>query len=151
MVLSRHFCKTALSLSGINGGAYEGAILLPYIEMVTRCRRFLNVTGGGGKEGREVAAAVTAVVGLPSVEVKGDGGDECVICKEEIKEGREVCELPCEHLYHWGCILPWLKKRNTCPCCRYRLPSDDVFGEIERLWEVLAEASSRGFDGAKCM
>ncbi|GAY34159.1 hypothetical protein CUMW_282410, partial [Citrus unshiu] len=66
-VLGKHFCESALSLSGIVGGAYEGAVLLPYVEMVTRCRRFVNAMGGGvrggEKEGRDVAAAVVAVVG----------------------------------------------------------------------------------------
>lgn len=103
---------------------------------------------GGEKEGRDVAAAVAAVVGLPSVD--GSGADQCcVICKEEMGEGRDVCELPCKHLFHWLCILPWLKKRNTCPCCRFRLPTDDVFGEIERLWDALVKTSGGGssFDG----
>lgn len=146
MILGKHFCRSALSLSGIIGGAYEGAVLLPYVEMVTRCRRFVNVMGGGGggeKEGRDVAAAVAAVVAFPSV--AGAAGDQCcVICKEEMGEGRDVCALPCEHLFHWLCILPWLKHRNTCPCCRFRLPTDDVFGEIERLWDVLVKTSGDG-------
>lgn len=103
--------------------------------------------GGGEKEGKEVAAAPAVVVALPSVDVKCGGGGECVICKEDMREGREVCELPCGHLFHWMCILPWLRKRNTCPCCRFRLPADDVFGEIERLWELLVKISSCNLDG----
>lgn len=91
---------------------------------------------------REVAAAASAVVELQSVEVRGDGV-ECAICREEMREGRDVCELPCDHMFHWMCILPWLRKRNTCPCCRSRLPTDDVIGEIERLWEVLVNVRSQ--------
>lgn len=91
---------------------------------------------GVGKGAGEVAAARAAVVALPAVEVTA-AGKECVICKEEMGIGRDVCELPCQHLFHWKCILPWLKKRNTCPCCRFQLPSDDVVGEIQRLWEAL--------------
>lgn len=103
--------------------------------------------GGGGeeKQGREEAASAAAVVALPSVEVSGGG--ECVICKEEMNKGREVCELPCGHLFHWICILRWLKKRNTCPCCRRRLPTDDVRGEIERLLEELAVVGGGGRGG----
>ncbi|KAB2622253.1 nuclear localization sequence-binding protein-like [Pyrus ussuriensis x Pyrus communis] len=86
--------------------------------------------------GREVAASPAVVVSLPSVVVSG-GGSECVICKEEMREDRDVCELPCRHLFHWMCILRWLRKRNTCPCCRFTLPTEDVFGEIQRLWEIL--------------
>ncbi|KAK8491695.1 hypothetical protein V6N13_030114 [Hibiscus sabdariffa] len=101
--------------------------------------------GLGEKERKEVAASPAEVVALPSVEVRG-GGVECVICKEEMREGREVCKFPCQHLFHWVCILPWLKKRNTCPCCRFQLPCDDIFGEIQRLWGVLVKAGGKSLD-----
>lgn len=103
-------------------------------------------TGGNYKVERELPASVGAVVALPSVEMT-DAGGECAICKEEMKEGRDVCELPCQHLFHWMCILPWLRKTNTCPCCRFQLPTDDVFGEIQRLRDVLVKMSS---DHAEC-
>lgn len=119
--------------------------MVAYIEMVTRCLRFVSVMGSCGSGGenykveKDLPASVPAVVALPSVEVTGG---ECAICKEEMKQGRDVCELPCQHLFHWMCILPWLRKNNTCPCCRFQLPTDDVFAEIQRLWEVLVKMSS---------
>ncbi|XWS55751.1 hypothetical protein CRYUN_Cryun09bG0027500 [Craigia yunnanensis] len=143
-VLSNIFSDTMLKITGITG-IFDGAALIPYFEMVTRCRRFVGIMGCGGKEGKEVATSAAAVVALLAVEVRG-GGIECVICKEEMKEGRDVCKLPCQHLFHWICILPWLKKRNTCPCCRFQLPCDDIFGEIQRLWGVLVKASGKSLD-----
>lgn len=130
-------------MSGISVSNSE--VLSKFIELVTKCIRFVGVMdcGGGGETSREVAASVSVVVALPSVEVS-EGGKECAICKEEMRLGRDVCELPCRHLFHWICILPWLTKTNTCPCCRYRLPSDDVAGEIERLWVVLVEIGTSG-------
>ncbi|GAV65008.1 zf-RING_2 domain-containing protein [Cephalotus follicularis] len=142
-ILNKHRSDTMLTLAGI--GVYNGGVLIPYVEMVSRCWKFIGAMDCGGKEGREVAATTEAMVALPSMEVRG-GGVECVICKEEMSEGRDVCEFPCEHLFHWICILPWLKKRNTCPCCRFQLPTDDVFGEIQRLWRVLIKVAGRCFD-----
>ncbi|KAK4432411.1 E3 ubiquitin-protein ligase SGR9, amyloplastic [Sesamum alatum] len=141
VVLCDYVSKSMLRLSSF-GGCSSGEVLIQYIESVGRSWNLVNVMGlvgggGEGKEGREPAASAAAVVALPSVEA--GGGGECVICKEEMKEGREVCELPCRHMFHWMCILRWLKKRNTCPCCRHRLPTDDVRREIERLLEEFAK------------
>ncbi|KAJ4980140.1 hypothetical protein NE237_010920 [Protea cynaroides] len=129
-VLKDYLVRSSLKLDGLG----------EYIDMATRCRTFLDAAGCGGEMEREVAASVAVVVGLPSVELSG-GGMECVICREEMKEGREVCKLPCDHLFHWMCVLPWLKKKNTCPCCRFQLPSDDVLGEIQRLWGIIVTKS----------
>lgn len=135
VVLTRYFSDTLLSVSGVN--VFPAGVLIGYVDAAAKCGIFV-----GGKMEREVAAAASAVVELQSVEVRGDGV-ECAICREEMREGRDVCELPCDHMFHWMCILPWLRKRNTCPCCRSRLPTDDVIGEIERLWEVLVNVRSQ--------
>ncbi|KAJ3693244.1 hypothetical protein LUZ60_008724 [Juncus effusus] len=76
-------------------------------------------------------AARSVVAGLASaVRSKWDrraSGAPCAVCKEEISVGEKMTELPCTHFYHEDCIMPWLKVRNTCPLCRYELPSaDDV-------------------------
>ncbi|OMO88486.1 Zinc finger, RING-type [Corchorus capsularis] len=52
-------------------------------------------------------------------------GLACAICKDVLPVGTEVNQLPCLHVYHPSCILPWLSARNSCPLCRYELPTDD--------------------------
>ncbi|KAJ4977788.1 hypothetical protein NE237_008568 [Protea cynaroides] len=49
----------------------------------------------------------------------------CAVCKDSMPIGTEANQLPCMHLYHPSCILPWLSARNSCPVCRYELPTDD--------------------------
>lgn len=74
-------------------------------------------------------AAVSFVNSLPRVVINEEhekrDGLVCAICKDVLSVGTEVNQLPCFHLYHPYCILPWLTARNSCPLCRYELPTDD--------------------------
>ncbi|KAE9618228.1 putative aminoacyltransferase, E1 ubiquitin-activating enzyme [Lupinus albus] len=76
-------------------------------------------------------AALSFVSNLPLVVIGNEElekhGEElvCAICKDVLTPGTKVNQLPCSHLYHTCCILPWLSARNSCPLCRYELPTDD--------------------------
>ncbi|XP_007434608.1 E3 ubiquitin-protein ligase RNF181, partial [Python bivittatus] len=54
-----------------------------------------------------------------------DKGLKCPVCLLEFEEQEGVRKMPCQHLFHTGCILPWLGKTNSCPLCRHELPTDD--------------------------
>ncbi|CAD6246229.1 unnamed protein product [Miscanthus lutarioriparius] len=87
------------------------------------------VTGGEGLFLKNMPpAARSAVEALPSAVVaagqEGEG-DECAVCKDGVAAGQRVKRLPCLHRYHDDCIVPWLQVRNSCPLCRYELPTDD--------------------------
>ncbi|XVE80690.1 hypothetical protein DITRI_Ditri15bG0001000 [Diplodiscus trichospermus] len=74
-------------------------------------------------------ASVSFVNNLPRVIVRDEhekhDGLVCAVCKDVLPVGIEVNQLPCLHVYHPSCILPWLSARNSCPLCRYELPTDD--------------------------
>jgi hypothetical protein len=45
----------------------------------------------------------------------------CDICMLDYEIGDEISEsknLDCDHIFHKECILDWMQKRHTCPCCR---------------------------------
>ncbi|KAL5230973.1 hypothetical protein ABZP36_029749 [Zizania latifolia] len=73
-------------------------------------------------------AARSAVEALPSAVVaaceEGEG-EECAVCRDGVAAGERVKRLPCSHRYHEECIVPWLYVRNSCPLCRFELPTDD--------------------------
>ena len=46
----------------------------------------------------------------------------CAVCMEAISAGRGGLQLPCGHVFHSACVLPWLQEGSgTCPCCRQPL------------------------------
>lgn len=57
---------------------------------------------------------------------------DCSVCKDEFGVGEEATQMPCEHIFHQDCLLPWLKQHNSCPVCRYELPTDDPDYEQRR-------------------
>ncbi|KAJ7288999.1 hypothetical protein O6H91_19G062500 [Diphasiastrum complanatum] len=74
-------------------------------------------------------ASQSAVDAMPSIRITREhlrsDSAECAVCKEQFAVGAVVREMPCKHLYHGDCILPWLALHNSCPVCRYEMPSAD--------------------------
>ncbi|KAK6928632.1 Zinc finger, RING-type [Dillenia turbinata] len=79
-----------------------------------------------------LAASEAAVQALPTIKISAfllQSSDDdpiifCPVCKDPFSLDSEAKELPCKHIYHPDCILPWLAHRNSCPVCRFRLPTD---------------------------
>lgn len=46
---------------------------------------------------------------------------QCSVCWEDFMLSEPVRQLPCQHLYHAPCIVPWLELHGTCPICRQNL------------------------------
>ncbi|KAK3032768.1 hypothetical protein RJ639_035713 [Escallonia herrerae] len=74
-------------------------------------------------------ASKSAIQGLPSVNITAKlletDSSQCAVCKDTFELGEEARQMPCKHIYHSFCILPWLQMHNSCPVCRYELPTDD--------------------------
>ncbi|KUG01539.1 E3 ubiquitin-protein ligase RING1 [Phytophthora nicotianae] len=46
---------------------------------------------------------------------------ECVICQVEMSIGMKVTRMPCQHMFHTGCLHEWLQIGNSCPICRVEI------------------------------
>ncbi|WJX74453.1 RING-type E3 ubiquitin transferase [Trifolium repens] len=85
----------------------------------------IEINGFGRAENPPASKA--AIESIPTVEIAEaeiEAETHCAVCTEAFHLGSEARKMPCKHLYHSDCILPWLSMRNSCPVCRHELPSD---------------------------
>lgn len=64
---------------------------------------------------------------IPNVQINAEEVNrkiQCSICWDDFKIDETVRKLPCSHLYHENCIVPWLNLHSTCPICRKSLADD---------------------------
>jgi E3 ubiquitin-protein ligase RNF115/126 len=90
---------------------------------------------GGSSNHGPPPASKAFVSAIPKVEITDAhvaAEEECSVCKDAYEVKDLVHSLPCKHLFHPDCVKPWLDVHNTCPVCRFELPTDDAEYERER-------------------
>ncbi|XP_027333769.1 E3 ubiquitin-protein ligase RDUF2-like [Abrus precatorius] len=99
----------------------------------------MEANGSVGRHGQNPRpASISAVESLPAIEINETHmatESHCAVCKEPFELGIAAKEMPCKHIYHHECILPWLAIRNSCPVCRHELPSEEANGRLEQINE----------------
>lgn len=90
-------------------------------------------------------ASKSAVEGLPNIKITDEmlasESSQCAVCKDSFELDEEAKQIPCKHIYHKDCILPWLELHNSCPVCRYELPTDDPDYENRRTGQNIDNSS----------
>ncbi|XP_030228245.1 E3 ubiquitin-protein ligase RNF126 [Gadus morhua] len=74
-------------------------------------------------------ADIDKIKSLPTVQVTEEHvalSLECPVCKEDYSVGENVRQLPCNHMFHNDCIIPWLEQHDTCPVCRKSLSGQNT-------------------------
>ncbi|GFP83791.1 E3 ubiquitin-protein ligase ring1 [Phtheirospermum japonicum] len=69
-------------------------------------------------------ASRSSIEALPTVKISKKhvrAESTCAVCKEKFELGSQVKKLPCKHIYHGDCVVPWLEQRSSCPVCRQLL------------------------------
>ncbi|XP_058393754.1 E3 ubiquitin-protein ligase RNF126 isoform X2 [Diceros bicornis minor] len=69
---------------------------------------------------------IQALPTVPVTEEHVGCGLECPVCKDDYRLGERVRQLPCNHLFHDGCIVPWLEQHDSCPVCRKSLTGQNT-------------------------
>jgi len=76
-------------------------------------------------------ASEAALRRLARVRCRDTDEKDCSICLEPL--GETALRMPCGHQFHEACVLPWLRLRCFCPCCRFEIGTDDPSFERGRL------------------
>lgn len=71
----------------------------------------------------------------------------CVVCLTEMRDGDEVRELRCNHMFHRACLDLWVEHgKATCPLCRSALASAAAAAE-PIVQDAATNVTSAGGDG----
>ncbi|KAK3024590.1 hypothetical protein RJ639_044214 [Escallonia herrerae] len=76
-------------------------------------------------------ASRSSIDALPTIKIsKKDmrSDSHCAVCKEKFELGSHARKLPCDHIYHSDCIVPWLVQRSSCPVCRQEVTPQGSYG-----------------------
>ncbi|MBZ3881760.1 E3 ubiquitin-protein ligase RNF126 [Sciurus carolinensis] len=85
---------------------------------------------------------IQALPTVPVTEEHVGSGLECPVCKDDYALGESVRQLPCNHLFHNGCIVPWLEQHDSCPVCRKSLTGQNTATNPPGLTGVSFSSSS---------
>ncbi|RLV63598.1 hypothetical protein DV515_00018110, partial [Chloebia gouldiae] len=94
--------------------------------IVTQLLGQLENTGPPPADKEKISSLPTVLVTQEQV----DTGLECPVCKEDYTVAEQVRQLPCNHVFHSSCIVPWLELHDTCPVCRKSLKGEDSTRQI---------------------
>ncbi|XP_031949515.1 E3 ubiquitin-protein ligase RNF115 isoform X1 [Corvus hawaiiensis] len=89
--------------------------------IVTQLLGQLENTGPPPADKEKISSLPT----VPVTQEQVDTGLECPVCKEDYAVAEQVRQLPCNHVFHSSCIVPWLELHDTCPVCRKSLKGED--------------------------
>ncbi|KAG4958850.1 hypothetical protein AAZX31_13G058000 [Glycine max] len=85
-----------------------------------------------------LGASQSSIDAMPTIKITHEhlySNPKCSVCIERFEVGSEARKMPCDHIYHSDCIVPWLVHHNSCPVCRGKLPPEGhVSSRGSQIW-----------------
>ncbi|XP_020296633.1 E3 ubiquitin-protein ligase RNF115 isoform X2 [Pseudomyrmex gracilis] len=105
--------------------------------IVTQLLNQMDGTGPPPLPRKQIDEIPTTTISQSQVDCKL----QCSVCWEDFKLGEPVRQLPCQHVYHAPCIVPWLELHGTCPICRQNLGNQNPGETTQDTANTLAGSS----------
>ncbi|CAK9311526.1 unnamed protein product [Citrullus colocynthis] len=119
--IPRHSSHSGVSMPQNFGDYFIGPGLEQLIQLLADNDPNRYGTPPASKSAIEKLSTVTVTEDLLNSEM-----NQCAVCLDGFEKGTEVKQMPCNHIFHDYCLLPWLELHNSCPVCRFELPTDDA-------------------------
>ncbi|CAH9130915.1 unnamed protein product [Cuscuta epithymum] len=90
-------------------------------------------------------ASEQVIGAIPTVKISEShiaDSEICPVCRDQFEVGKDAKELPCKHIYHDDCVVPWLRMHNSCPVCRKETTEDSI-AERRREREMMRSRGRR--------
>ncbi|KAK7401032.1 hypothetical protein VNO78_12343 [Psophocarpus tetragonolobus] len=107
----------------------------------------------------QLGASQSSIDAMPTIKITHEHlyfDLECPVCIERFEVGAEARKMPCDHIYHSDCIVPWLVQHNSCPVCRGKLPPEGhASSHGSLIWgrrnanECVGENKGKGINGQR--
>ncbi|KAG1327706.1 E3 ubiquitin protein ligase RIE1 [Cocos nucifera] len=91
-----------------------------------RFRRASQLKNFDLEKEQAVAVTITELDSIADLALPPEDS-ECCICLSQYEDGAELHSLPCNHHFHSGCIVKWLRINATCPLCKYNILQGDEY------------------------
>ncbi|XP_047043329.1 E3 ubiquitin-protein ligase RING1-like [Lolium rigidum] len=110
---------------GVGGGSFGDYFVGPGLEQLIEQLAENDPNRYGTPPAAKSALSTLPDIVVTDAMVAAAEGADCAVCKEDFSPGEGAKQMPCNHIYHADCIVPWLELHNSCPVCRFELPTDD--------------------------
>ncbi|KAJ3975509.1 hypothetical protein EV361DRAFT_482962 [Lentinula raphanica] len=81
-----------------------------------------------------------------STELPSSSGSKANTPSNKVPKYPRIVALPCSHVFHADCLLPWFSRprQTTCPTCRFNIDPDDLTRGIGARRRAAASAAAGG-------
>jgi hypothetical protein len=77
-------------------------------------------------------------------EASGDDNPIPESSPTQAQPSANIIALPCRHVFHEFCLVPWFSRHTTCPSCRFNIDPDNLTRSSARIFPTVPASATAG-------